>query len=113
MVEKLATPTGRERYAQRKWLRGWVKEVLGFRRFSVRGMNKAQGDLVCLALNVKRLQPLLAGCLFASETWPEASDVLPPLACSTRQPRCPGTRNASSPRPRVLSYFSTAQTPRG
>ena len=64
MVEKLATPTGRERYAQRKWLseapNGWVKEVLGFRRFSVRGLNKAQGDLVCLALNVKRLQPLLA-----------------------------------------------------
>ena len=79
MVEKLATPTGRERYAQRKWLRGRVKEVLGFRRFSVRGLNKAQGNLACLALNVKRLQPLLAGCLFASETWPEASDVLRPV----------------------------------
>ena len=66
MVEKLATPTGRERYAQRKWLseapNGWIKEVLGFRRFSVRGLNKARGewDLVCLALNIKRLQPLLA-----------------------------------------------------
>ena len=57
---------GRERYAQRKWLseapNGWIKEVLGFRRFSVRGLNKARGewDLVCLALNIKRLQPLLA-----------------------------------------------------
>ena len=66
MVEKLATPTGRERYAQRKWLseapNGWIKEVLGLRRFSVRGLDKARGewDLVCLALNVKRLQPLLA-----------------------------------------------------
>ena len=66
MVEKLATPTGRERYAQRKWLseapNGWIKEVLGFRRFSVRGLAKARGewDLVCLALNLKRLQPLLA-----------------------------------------------------
>ena len=66
MVEKLATPAGRERYAQRKWLseapNGWIKEVLGFRRFSVRGLNKARGewDLVCLALNIKRLQPLLA-----------------------------------------------------
>ena len=64
LVEKLATPTGRECYAQRKWLseapNGWIKEVLGFRRFSVRGLDKAQGDLVCLALNVKRLQPLLA-----------------------------------------------------
>ncbi len=37
-------------------------EVLGFRRFSVRGLAKARGewDLVCLALNLKRLQPLLA-----------------------------------------------------
>ena len=66
MVEKLATPAGRAHYAQRKWLseapNGWIKEVLGFRRFSVRGLNKARGewDLVCLALNIKRLQPLLA-----------------------------------------------------
>ena len=66
MVEKLATPTGREQYAQRKWLseapNGWIKEVLGFRRFSVRGLDKARGewDWVCLALNIKRLQPLLA-----------------------------------------------------
>ena len=66
MVEKLATPAGRERYAQRKWLseapNGWIKEVLGFRRFSVRGLDKVRGewDLVCLALNIKRLQPLLA-----------------------------------------------------
>ena len=45
----------------------------------MRGLDKAQGDLVCLALNVKRLQPLLAGCLFISETWPEASGVLRPV----------------------------------
>ena len=33
-----------------------------FRRFSLRGLAKARGewDLVCLALNVKRLQPLIA-----------------------------------------------------
>ena len=67
MVEKLATPAGRKRYAQRKWLseapNGWIKEVLGFRRFGVRGLAKARGewDLVCLALNIKRLQPLPAG----------------------------------------------------
>ena len=67
MIEKLATPAGRERYAQRKWLseapNGWIKEILGFRRFGVRGLAKARGewDLVCLALNIKRLQPLPAG----------------------------------------------------
>ena len=37
---------------------GWIKETLGSRRFSVRVLNKVQGerDLVCLALNVKRMQ---------------------------------------------------------
>ena len=37
---------------------GWIKEALGSRRFSVRGLQQVQGDwdLVCLALNVKRLQ---------------------------------------------------------
>ena len=36
----------------------WIKHVLGFRRFSLRGLATAGGewDLVCLALNVKRLQ---------------------------------------------------------
>ncbi len=66
MKEKLATAAGRAAYAQRKWLseapNGWVKHVLGFRRFSLRGLEKAQGewDLVCLSLNVKRLQALMA-----------------------------------------------------
>ena len=66
MIEKLATPAGRKRYAQRKWLseapNGWIKEVLGFRRFSVRGLAKARGEwnLVCLALNIRRLQALPA-----------------------------------------------------
>ncbi len=66
MAEKLATEAGRAQYAQRKWLseapNGWIKEVLGFRRFSLRGLNKVRGewDLVCLALNVKRMQGLQA-----------------------------------------------------
>ena len=67
MVEKLATPAGRAAYAERKWLseapNGWIKHVLGFRRFSLRGLAKARGewDLVCLALNVKRLRSILFG----------------------------------------------------
>ena len=42
--------------------RRWIKEALGFRRFSVRGLTKARGewDLVCLALNVKRMNGLQA-----------------------------------------------------
>ena len=63
---KLATAAGRARYAQRKCLseapNGWIKEALGFRRFSLRGLDKVRGewDLVCLALNIKRMQGLQA-----------------------------------------------------
>ena len=59
---KLATEAGRATCAKRKRIseapHGWIKEVLGFRRFKVRGLRKVQGkwDLVSLALNVKRLQ---------------------------------------------------------
>ena len=62
MGAKLATPEGRAHYARRKWLseapNGWIKEALGFRRFSFRGLDKVRGewDLVCLALNIKRMQ---------------------------------------------------------
>ena len=67
MVEKPATPAGRERYAQRKRLseasNGRIGEILGFRRSGVRGLAKArrEWDPVCPALNIKRLQPLPAG----------------------------------------------------
>ena len=66
MAGKLATEAGRAQYAERKWLSeaplGWIKEALGFRRFSLRGLRKVQGewDLVCLALNIKRMQGLQA-----------------------------------------------------
>ena len=64
MAQRLSTEAGRKGYAARKWLseapNGWIKEALGFRRFSVRGLKKVRGewDLVCLALNVRRLQGL-------------------------------------------------------
>ena len=48
MAAKLATPEGRARYAKRKWLseapNGWIKQALGFRRFSVRGLGGELGD---------------------------------------------------------------------
>jgi len=65
MAEKLASADGRECYAQRKWIseavNGWIKRILGFRQFSVRGLNNASGewDLVCLATNLRRMQPLI------------------------------------------------------
>ena len=64
MKRKLRTKRGRERYRKRKHLVepafGWVKNVLGFRDFSLRGMNKVQGEwnLVCLALNLRRMRGL-------------------------------------------------------
>ena len=66
MGEKLASAKGKAQYAKRKWLseapNGWIKEVLGFRRFSVRGAHKVRGEwhLVCLALNIKRMAALAA-----------------------------------------------------
>ena len=59
------TDAGRATYTTRNWIseasHRWIKEVLGFLRFSVRGQWKVQGewDLVCLALNVKRLRTLM------------------------------------------------------
>ena len=61
MAARLASAAGKARYRRRKAIVepviGWIKEVLGFRRFSVRGEAKARGewDLVCLAVNLKRL----------------------------------------------------------
>lgn len=66
MSEKLSTPDGRERYRDRKHIveavNGWIKHVLGFRRFNIRGQAGASGewDLVCLATNLRRMQPLVA-----------------------------------------------------
>jgi len=66
MAEKLSADEGRSQYAQRKWRVeapvGWIKEALGFRRFSLRGLSQVQGewDLVRLALNIKRMQGLQA-----------------------------------------------------
>ena len=64
MAARLATPDGQARYRRRKAIvepvLGWIKEVLGFRRFSLRGEAKARGEwqLVCLAVNVKRCHRL-------------------------------------------------------
>lgn len=66
MAKKLSKPEGHAHYARRKWLseapNGWIKQAMGFRRFSVRGLQKVQGEwaLVCLALNMKRMQGLVA-----------------------------------------------------
>ena len=55
MVHRLRTPAGKQLYAKRKstveTVFGIIKEVLGFRRFHLRGLMAAQGEwnLVCMA----------------------------------------------------------------
>ena len=67
MAYKLRTEIGREIYRLRKStvepVIGVIKEVIGFRQFSLRGLAAAAGEwcLVCLAFNLKRLHVLLAG----------------------------------------------------
>jgi transposase len=64
MAYKLHTEIGRAIYRLRKCtvepVIGIIKEVLGFRQFSLRGVTAAAGEwgLVCLAFNLKRLHVL-------------------------------------------------------
>lgn len=64
MAYKLRTDIGQAIYRLRKYtvepVIGIIKEVLGFRQFSLRGLPAAAGEwvLVCLAFNLKRLHTL-------------------------------------------------------
>ena len=61
MEAKLSTEEGRSAYRKRKWIaeppNGWIKNVLGFRQFSLRGLHRvdAEWKLVCAALNLRRM----------------------------------------------------------
>jgi transposase len=64
MRRRLRTRRGRAYYRRRKQGErpfGWIKSVLGFASFSLRGVTKAaaEWDLVCLALNLKRLNHMM------------------------------------------------------
>lgn len=64
MAERLATPEGKAHYRRRKVIPepvfGWIKHVLGFRQFSLRGLTKVTGEwsLVCIAINLRRMWAL-------------------------------------------------------
>ena len=61
MAAKFETGQCKADYRKRKWIaeppNGWIKSVLGFRQFSMRGLKKANAEfkLVCLALNLRRM----------------------------------------------------------
>jgi len=69
MAYRLRTAIGKAVYGARKStvepVIGIIKEVLGFRQFSLRGLGAAAGEwsLVCLAWNIKRLHVLCKGAL--------------------------------------------------
>jgi len=61
MRNELQSDTGRAIYAKRKTtvepVFGIIKHVMGFRQFSMRGLEKAKGEwsIVCMAWNIRRL----------------------------------------------------------
>ncbi|MFT6333508.1 MAG: hypothetical protein ACI86M_000652 [Saprospiraceae bacterium] len=61
MRQKLKTDKGKSIYRKRKMtvepVFGIIKEIMGFRRFSLRGEQKIKGEwtLICSAYNLKRL----------------------------------------------------------
>jgi transposase len=61
MAERLASKEGQAHYRRRKAIVepvfGWIKHAMGFRQFSLRGLDKVAGEwgLVCLALNLRRM----------------------------------------------------------
>ncbi len=67
MAYKLQTDIGKAIYRLRKCtvepVIGIIKEVMGFRQFSLRGLTAAAGEwcLVCLAFNLKRMHTLMLG----------------------------------------------------
>ena len=64
MAQRLHSTEGKAHYRRRKTIPepvfGWIKQALGFRRFSMRGMAAAQAEwrLVCMAINLRRMQQL-------------------------------------------------------
>ncbi len=67
MAYKLQTEIGRAIYRLRQCtvepVLGIIKDILGFRQFSLRGLQAAAGEwcLVCTAFNLKRLHTLIVG----------------------------------------------------
>ena len=61
MAKKMKTAPGQKQYRKRKYLAeppfAWIKSVMGFDRFSLRGLGKVSGewDLACLAANLRRM----------------------------------------------------------
>jgi len=66
MHRRMGGTRARKKYKARKHIAeppfGWIKNVLGFRQFSLRGHEAVGGEwnLVCLAMNLRRMGTRLA-----------------------------------------------------
>ena len=66
MADKLDSKAGKAAYARRKWIaappNGWIKNALGLRQFSMRGLERGNADwrFVGMALNLRRMCSLRA-----------------------------------------------------
>jgi len=66
MAAKLQSADGQAKYRRRKAIveppNAWIKQVLGFRQFSFRGVDKVRSEfkLVCAALNLRRMATMTA-----------------------------------------------------
>jgi hypothetical protein len=66
MAAKLQSDEGKTAYRRRKWIakppNGWIKSVLGFSQFSLRGLHRVQAEwkLVCMAMNLRRMSTMSA-----------------------------------------------------
>ncbi len=67
LAERLKDEAVTKAYRRRKAIveppNGWIKSVLGFRQFSLRGIDKVRAEwrLVCMALNLRRMAYLRGG----------------------------------------------------
>ena len=65
MAAKLQSPDGQAKYRRRKVIveppNAWIKQILGFRQFSFRGIDKVRCEfkLVCAALNLRRMATMM------------------------------------------------------
>jgi transposase len=65
MAARLETEAAKAAYRRRKAIveppNGWIKNILGFRQFSLRSLDKVRDEfkLVCLALNLRRMSYLV------------------------------------------------------
>lgn len=66
MAAKLQSKPGQDKYRRRKAIveppNAWIKQVLGFRQFSFKGLEKVRCEfkLVCAALNLRRMATMTA-----------------------------------------------------